>query len=858
MNWIYEEFKREFFPGETVFVTLDGEVMEGDIREKAKFPMIRGPDGSVQRAAFARYFIRLHESPHEEALVDEKHLRRDRKIFTKLKLRAFFKNSLQREAWHGAPWLVKEPLAIQYRLPMEIPANLLQDAHVLAQKQQMMQMKHQRGRHPKNMPPPGMNPMQMQQQMHGQVCSSPESWKPCLTDHAKPGGPMPPSGHPQNVVQQPPPPPKPAMPKYPIEDLDNPPRPTVDGNGIKVRPQLKQLDNVTKDAVGGLLEIWDTLNVQCEVYVLDSFTFDDLKDALNLTGTAAERCELLNEIFCAVLKQLINDKGRPAVALPKIVVEKDDESEEGIDESTVSTPIADVPARSTRSRLSHVENVSEQPDSPTVVISHRASEALHDFDWIDALARSQMENGGWQLILVGILNQLSFAPRTKEICDKILSHLVPVDLEPTKETVKERFEAMDINLRIAALEPILLLSVTTKALKDFMETCSEDQTDVRKRKQEFQREKKIAMENLAGKDRDRKIMLPEIENAEKKAAAVRQAADAVVETNGAGSSEPEDAPREGSRSTRRSGAGDRKRKRDEEHARKDKARQEIDAADHEMAVIKKNYQALVRDCEMLRQQILELEASISDCDSDLREADVQRTRMLGKDRFCNRYYWFERNGQPFGGLPSSSTSEYGYANGRIWVQGPDDMEREGFIDRNSEEQAIYKRQFGCTLHERRTLEEGKTVLHDAREWGYYDDPEEIEQLIQWLDDRGEREKKLRKELFEWKPRIAEFMRAHKDFMDSEAARKLDTADEEPKRGIATRRQTQEEKLEASERCMRWRNSMVRDQEKRLHSENPPEKKQKAAAAAPRSSRSGAAAAPSGVLLGRSGKPLTRQ
>jgi len=108
--------------------------VEGTIREKAKFPMIRGPDGRVQRAAFSRYFVRLQNLPDQEALVDDKHIRRDRKVFTKQNLRAFLKNSLQREAWIGAPWLVKEHLAIEYRLSMEIPSHLLQDAKLLASK----------------------------------------------------------------------------------------------------------------------------------------------------------------------------------------------------------------------------------------------------------------------------------------------------------------------------------------------------------------------------------------------------------------------------------------------------------------------------------------------------------------------------------------------------------------------------------------------------------------------------------------------------------------------------------------------------------------------------------------------------
>ena len=114
---MFEEFKRDFFPGEEVIALFDesGEQIRGVIREKASFPMIRGPKGEVQRVAFSRYFIRLHTTEEEDALLDDKHVRRDRKVFTKQNLRAFLKHSLQRDTWIGAPWLVKEHLAIQYR-----------------------------------------------------------------------------------------------------------------------------------------------------------------------------------------------------------------------------------------------------------------------------------------------------------------------------------------------------------------------------------------------------------------------------------------------------------------------------------------------------------------------------------------------------------------------------------------------------------------------------------------------------------------------------------------------------------------------------------------------------------------------
>lgn len=113
------------------------EQLRGVIREKAKFPMIRGPNGEVQRAAFSRYFVKINNMEDRQCLMEDKYVRRDRKVFTKQNLKSFLRHSLQRESYTGAPWLVKEPLAIQYRLPMEIPARLLQDAKLLAHKVQL-------------------------------------------------------------------------------------------------------------------------------------------------------------------------------------------------------------------------------------------------------------------------------------------------------------------------------------------------------------------------------------------------------------------------------------------------------------------------------------------------------------------------------------------------------------------------------------------------------------------------------------------------------------------------------------------------------------------------------------------------
>ena len=529
-------------------------------------------------------------------------------------------------------------------------------------------------------------------------------------------------------------------------------------------------------------------------------------------------CELLEEMHCAVLKLLVNDKKElnlPKHSLPDMVTEAEDSSSEHNTDSAISTPVpdADAPAHSTRSRLSHVDPSMEYSRSPAVVEKvYRAAEMLGERKWIERIAARDFEDGGWQVIVVGILFQLSLSPSFKKRADEVLAWLAPMDSDPTRETARRQFASMNINLRVSALQMITILSISTPNIKEFLETCSDDMTDVRKRKIEHQRAKKSAMEELAIKDRERKIMLPDNmpaesppkQDSEEPTISVNGDADESMEANGTLSSDPEDdAPTMG-RSLRR--GNDRKRKREEEAARAAEENKKPELANQQPEQ-SKEFRKILADIEELKKQIDEHEGKISDCDADLREANVQRTKLLGRDRFANRYYWFERNGQPFGGLPSSSTASYGYANGRIWVQGPDDMEIEGFIERGPEEQAEYRKRFGCTVPERRQLEEGATILQSAREWGYYDDPAVLDNLIGWLDDRGEREKMLRKELFNWRDTIAQYMDAHKKFMDEQAAKKIE-ADEEHASRISTRNKTHEEASAARQRCRRSGTSIL--------------------------------------------------
>lgn len=297
-------------------------------------------------------------------------------------------------------------------------------------------------------------------------------------------------------------------------------------------------------------------------------------------------------------------------------------------------------------------------------------------------------------------------------------------------------------------------------------------------------------------------------------------------------------------------AAERKRKAEKEQERKEKAE-----AAAKVPKQSKQFQRVLKDIQKKEDDIAECEREIAVIDNDLREADCPRTRVLGKDRFWNRYYWFERNGMPYGGLPDSSTAEAGYANGCLWVQGPDELEREGYIDMVPEYQDEYKTKFEMTVPERKKLEEGSTSVFNACQWGYYADPADVDALLSWLDPRGFNELKLRKELVNYRDKIVKNMENRKAYLavPDEPEKKDETEEDAPPtppppppppvsnsaagkrstrgRGVTTiagpRVQPPPEPEPEPEpepvvyRCMSWENTMALEDIGHLHSLQPP-------------------------------------
>lgn len=282
---------------------------------------------------------------------------------------------------------------------------------------------------------------------------------------------------------------------------------------------------------------------------------------------------------------------------------------------------------------------------------------------------------------------------------------------------------------------------------------------------------------------------------------------------------------------------ERKRKQDEERERKEQLAKQPKGS--------KQYQKVLKKIDEQKANIENLEKKIEVVDNDLREADCPRTRCLGKDRFCNRYWWFERNAMPYGGMPNSSTAEAEYANGRLWIQGPDEMERIGLIDVPENIKKQYQKEFQTTPAERKKDEEGGTSISNACEWGYYDDSESVDKLIDWLDSRGNRETKLRKELLAQRDLIAKHMQHRQEYL-TQTAEYAESEDAALKR-VSTRNKTYVG--DPKHRCLAWHNTTALSENGHLHVDAArPTKRAKRATDEPKDLKA----------TNRQGKSLTRQ
>lgn len=460
---------------------------EGVIREKTVVNETRRLDGTIVREAFSSYGVAVGDPP-VDLYVDHKNVSRDRRSFTKHGLRSFLKNSITRDRWEGAPWIVKEHLSKRYGIDTVVPEELRQE-HVQAGRKATQALKKQEDGIKKFFKPGNKDDTMAKNlaaALSGNRKAQADRYQYQISQPFNNGVPL--QRMPSGTV------------KYPIDDLEIAPK-----RNAAPRPSLKYFESKTggpgncgvhERSVGSLLEIWSTLNVHAEFLLLDTFTFDDFIEAMGFTSEGVE-CELLTEIYCAMLKVLLTEQGTITANIPSSPDDSSEDDDSNNAPSAESTPPPDSGNGSgkRKSNLGKYSVTADQLHRPNghangTRLPHRAVEYLEHFDWIQELEKQSYKTGGWQSIIVGILDRMSLLPYFKDKCDKLLVHLVPADRKPSQESIRHNFAKMDINARASALEIVTMLAITTERMKKYNEERNENMTGLRKKKIDFQKQRK--------------------------------------------------------------------------------------------------------------------------------------------------------------------------------------------------------------------------------------------------------------------------------------------------------------------------------------------------------------------------------
>ena len=123
-----------------------------------------------------------------------------------------------------------------------------------------------------------------------------------------------------------------------------------------------------------------------------------------------------------------------------------------------------------------------------------------------------------------------------------------------------------------------------------------------------------------------------------------------------------------------------------------------------------------------------------------------RAKPMGKDRFHNRIWWFDGLGS--GTLVASGGGTV-WSTGRVFIQGPSELDQALLDKREAEDGDVKKR---------RLEEESAEGMLDVNEWGAYSEPEQVEELVAWLNTKGIRENALKNSMAKWMSHITPSIR----------------------------------------------------------------------------------------------------
>ena len=552
------------------------------------------------------------------------------------------------------------------------------------------------------------------------------------------------------------------------------------------------------------LECWAFLNIYHKPLKLDTFTFDDFMYAMRWNGEQLEqygRCELLDEVFCAVLGAIVSNEvpkkeNKPShdddqihgllITLPSQRVfegaskdalangsnkkmsdadaeddergsetdqedhplqsDKQSDSDSESDENDCETikHSKDKSKKRDKSKAQHINDndgddekeddeadeidesdESHQGDLDDTIGScdHNAYSVMNyrNIPWHDRLRKRNYKDGNWECIMLGVFSLVDYVPAFKPIIEKVYKTLAPIDEPSTPAIVSKQFyNHLSMQLRLECLKILTSLLSGGKIVRNYIDECLDTSTTLRRDRLDNIRDYKAALEAthqlhssiqhrlkasrvapMEVKDADFNQETPSAKdahsNVDESGAKQVHARDSSMENEGSpdvNEGKITKVPKEPPSDNRR---------------RATKAeRQTVEMSDEEklLAASDPEFQQLWEEKRINLLKMENLKATKLSIECKLSELDCQRVRLLGKDRFGNRYWWFENNGLPtlHGGShgddndnehendkdentgdKSAEVLDETYLMGRLWVQGPSASDSEAILHLTKED-----------------------------------------------------------------------------------------------------------------------------------------------------------------------------
>jgi hypothetical protein len=695
-----------------------------------------------------------------------KQLSRDRLTFSKTILKKYLREAVVRESTVASPWIVKPALAKRYGIPTAPNQATLQKNSVI--KDQKLSKRRAAFN----------EEVAKRKKVDEEVTPTAPVVKKRKTKAEKEAD----TKKEESEAEEEQPKEKKKPIKFPIEDLEVDPASERELKAKIAGEEPRRRDRPAPSKELGIsLTIFEPLMVTYHFLhafgkplMLAPFTLDDYEAALQ--HTSSDPCPLITEIHASLINIIVRDgpgiakDGSTTLATSKggaangraskersLSPEEEDEDEESGDELEDSK----------EGSVDSDEEEEEEQNADESDVQESESEVIKTAistgrGWDKKTLKLEDGRAGWENSLLGLLAkraQPDLMPRMMGVLSHLTGKEHPdgliggVFLGETYFTAKERLPVMPVTDKLAVIHFLCDLAVMTKAIKNFFEECEATLTELRKERVELSRQRKKLIEERNADEKRKEAEANGGENGSGEQAG---------ETGGAGSKtsstsdmspppedgedgdedeeeedelqtspEPEDNAASDAESVAASASNSRRALPSRQEALREKTLQrkaEEAARQAERARMLQEQKAKNAESKRLLAERNRMESEEERISAREEAIDLEfrrcflapRLRPLGKDRFHDKYWWFDGIGAQDLGVPGRVY----YGAGRLFVQGCSEEDWRGMCEGRKEKNVI----------KRREIEHGEVVL-EKEQWAVYDQPDQVSQAPPWASRR---------------------------------------------------------------------------------------------------------------------------